>query len=300
MGNIKGIRIEFDTASYSWSPTKDKLFVGVYGEAGGREFRLNGNFAIDQPSEKHKIALGKICCEASGYLQVQYSTNFGDNDPLLNPINLASVKYVYLRKETDDSTGGGGGVSDDVLTLDGATVLLCDDLGNNRRFRKRGKLVFSDEAGLQHWIGETDPPGCVITVTLKMISHQDLGDHKSAGRNWTMNFGAGPQPVQDNILSDYHPVTKKDNWKVELSDSVSFFIPGCCGHSRDIFIYGSAVEGDHPFKSDKAEWTRPTSAKCAKEPTVETAELTLEVSGQANWKASEVTFHYEISSVCND
>lgn len=296
MANIKGIRIDFETASYFWSPTKDKFFVGVYGEAGGLEFRLNGDFAIDQPSEKHNIALGDICCDAPGYLQVQYSTNYGDNDPKLNPIDLASVRYVYLRKETDDSTGA----NDDVLTLNGATVLLCDDAGNNRRFRKRGKLVFSDEAGLQHWIGEIDPPGCTITVTLKRIIHEVPKGKKAAGNHWHIDFGAGPYEIRDNILSGYSPANvPKGNWVREINDSTSYFVPGCCGQPRQVHLYGSATEGDI-FKDDKGEASGTWTTPCGTTSSTQSEKLTFTVEGDVGKRVSKFTFEFDITSVCND
>jgi hypothetical protein len=102
MGNIKGIRIDLKTGNQSWAASADKIFLGLYGMAGGREFRLDGSMKLNATDQEHRMVLGVICCDASGYQQVQYSTALGDNDPLLSPLGLDSVRYAYIRKETAD------------------------------------------------------------------------------------------------------------------------------------------------------------------------------------------------------
>jgi hypothetical protein len=295
MGNIKGIRVDLGTASFFWSPTKDKLFIGVYGEAGGREFRLNGDFQINQTNHAYKLALGTICCDAPGYHQVQYSTNNGDNNPSLNPIDLASVRYVYLRKETDDSTI----VNDDELTLASAKILLCDADGNNRRFFKRGKLCFSDEAGLQHWIGEIDPPGCTITVTLKRIRHHIPPHYKAAGAKWHFDFGAGPSQSDTNILNDLYLHEPKKDWVEEINASTSWFVAGCCGHPQQITIHGAARETDL-FKDDVDDAGGTWTTACGTTSSTQSEELKFSVEGNIGKRKSEFTFEFDVTSICND
>lgn len=295
MGNIKGIRVDIATASSWWSPTADAFFLGVYGSAGGREFRLNGGIAINQPMETLYLTLGDACCKTPHDIQVQYSVNLGDNDPLLNPIDIDSVQFVYLRKETANSTS----TNDDVLVLQWGTVLLCDSDGRLRRFRKTGKINFSDEAGLQHWLGEIAPPQCRITVTLVRIEHNDEAKHP-AGKKWRFYFGAGETLSYNNIINGlYHHATSPDEWQIDVGSAVSFSIYGCCGSDRAIYIYGKATEHDL-FIDDQTEEWRTETVKCTKEPSTKDEELSFIVFGQLASHKSKIKFVYQVTSVCID
>jgi hypothetical protein len=293
MGNIKGIRIDLRTGSQSWAATGDKIFLGIHGTAGGREFRLDGSMKLNQANQEHRMVLGVTCCDAPGYQQVQYSTALGDNDPLFATLDLGSVRYVYIRKETADSTS----TNDDVLVLSNISILLCDTDGGVRRFAKRGKLNFSDEVGLQHWIGEVDPPGCRVAIVLKRIRHEKGAKHR-AGNNWELTFWAGPPGNNTQYLSDYHYYKAKDSWDKEFAQSESWTLPGCCGQPRTLSIYGKAVESD-VGRNDIGEWTREITAPCHSGTSTESAELQLSVKGIKNHE-SLITFEYDVVSTCLD
>jgi hypothetical protein len=292
MGNIKGIRIDIRVGSQSWAPSVDKLFLGVHGLSGGREFRLDGDLKLDEADEEHRIFLGVSCCDAPGYQPVQYSTALGDNDPQLWPLNLESVRYVYVRKETADTTI----LNDDVLVLSNITVLLCDSDGGTRRFAKRGKVNFSDEVGLQHWLGEVDPPACHVSIVLKRIRHEKAAKH-SAGKSWDLTFMAGPGS-QVTYLNNHHHHSSSDSWEKEFNQSESWKFPGCCGRPQALSIYGKAVERDF-FRDDMGEWTREITAPCNSGSSTESAELQLSVKGIKNHE-SLITFEYDVVSTCLD
>jgi hypothetical protein len=295
MANIKGIRVDLETASNWWAPSADAFFLGVHGDGGGREFRLNGNVQLSQTSNKLLLVLGDACCKTQADLQVQYSTGLGDNDPLLNPIDLQTVRYVYLRKETTDSTT----VNDDALALSKASVLLCDTDGTLRRFRKTGKIGFSDEVGLQHWLGEVSPPTCQIYVRLKEIRHHRHGTY-SAGKNWGFSFGADVSGDPTNIISGLtHQGPTNLDWGFSVDRTVTISIPGCCGQTRSIVIHGAADEGD-VFHNDKAELTKEITVQCNKDATTVSDHLELIVQGNIKSHQSLITFEYDVTSVCVD
>ncbi|MDX6444662.1 MAG: hypothetical protein QOH71_1736 [Blastocatellia bacterium] len=293
MGNIKGIRIDLRTGTQSWAATGDKIFLGIHGTAGGREFRLDGSLKLNQANQDHRMVLGVTCCDTPGYQQVQYSTALGDNDPLLSPLDLASVRYVYVRKETADSTS----TNDDVLVLNNISVLLCDADGGVRRFAKRGKINFSDEVGLQHWLAEVDPPTCQVTIVLKRIRHEKAAKH-TAGNSWAFTFSAGPPDNHASYLNNYNLKEKKDSWDKEFNRTASWKYPGCCGHAQTLSIYGKAVEDDIGH-DDVGEWTREITAPCHSGTSTESAELQLSVKGIKNHE-SLITFEYDVISTCLD
>ncbi|HEY0413277.1 MAG TPA: hypothetical protein VGD66_09050 [Allosphingosinicella sp.] len=294
MGNVKGVRIDLRIAPQSWASSSDKVFLGLHGSNGGREFRLDGDLNLGNPGDERKLVLGMSCCDAPGYQQVQYSTGMADNDPLLAPIDLGSVRYVYVRKETADTTV----VNDDVLSLSSVTVLLCDAEGAVRRFAKRGKINFSDETGLQHWLGEVEPPTCHVSIVLKRIRHEKSAKHR-AGNEWVFTFSAGPLGNNESYLDNYHLKRKEDSWDEPFNRTASWSFPGCCGHPQAMSIYGKAVEEDDLTRDDVGEWTREITAPCSSGSSVESAELQLSVKGIKNHE-SLVTFEYDVISTCLD
>ena len=229
---ITGITIDLDTSFDWWAPTKDALFLGVYSKFGGREFRLNGNANLNVQDQQITLALGSPCCKTGDEVQVQFSTNGGTNDPLLNPIRLSEVEFVYLRKETADSTS----TNDDQYKLDASSVLLCNGNGGLRKFTKNNNINFSDEGGLQHWMREVTPPTCLVTVKLKAIYHNDEAK-KPAGFTWYFDFGFKLAGTTYNILDNHFIKIKRnkepDEWERWFEKSITVPIVGCCGNKDD-------------------------------------------------------------------
>jgi len=139
---ITGIQLELETGQSFWDSSGDKLFLGVYSKFGGREFRLNDGVNFSDDGKSYIFRLGAPVC-IEDIPVVNNSTNYGVNDPQLNPISLSDIEFVYLRKETADSTPN----NDDWLLLDYASVLIADDKKQLRKFEKRRAINFSDESG---------------------------------------------------------------------------------------------------------------------------------------------------------
>jgi hypothetical protein len=212
----------------------------------------------------------------------------------LSPLDLGSVRYAYIRKETADSTS----TNDDVLVLNSISVLLCDADGGVKRFSKRGKINFSDEVGLQHWLAEVDPPTCHVTIVLKRVRHEKAAKHR-AGDDWYLNFSAGPPGNHTTYLYISHPYKSGDSWVKDYNMSKSWKYPGCCGHPQPLSIYAKAEEEDSVLLADVGEWTREITAPCSSGSSTESAELQLSVKGIKNHE-SLVTFEYDVISTCLD
>lgn len=296
---ITGITIELDTSVDWWAPTKDALFLGVYSKHGGREFRLNGEVDLNVTDQTITLALGTPCCKTGEEVQVQHSTNGGVNDPLLNPIRLSDVDFVYLRKETAESTS----VNDDQYKLDACTVLLCNGKGGLRKFTKHNNINFSDEGGLQHWMREVSAPTCYITVKLKAIYHNDMAK-RPAGFEWYFDFGfklnGTVHKILDNKFIKINRWKEPDEWERWFEKSITIPIVGCCGTKHEIEVYGNATEDDHPWwaQDDYGEAHEHHAISCTKTPSTIQPTLEYIVDGNANNRKSKIKMWYEITSVC--
>ena len=293
MGIIKGIKLNLDTSSDWWSPTADKLFLGVYSKKGGREFRLNKGVTFGQPSSEYEFGLGTPCCtDGVDIPLVEHSTGFGVNDPRLNPIDIKEVGFVYLRKETDDSTT----INDDWLVLDSATVLLCDDEGNLRQFAKRRNINFSDEGGLQHWLGEIPPPRCRFKLIIDKVTHTSIGRNR-AGNVWRFDFGADANGVSLVGMDNAYFKKKQDYWEWFVSAEDEHFFVGCCGQQIKVTVKGKACEQDL-FNDDCGEAHKHHTVTCTYEGVVVDDYLEFEVQGDNKNRKSRIRMDYRIVAVC--
>ena len=243
------------------------------------------------------LVLGQGCCTDGSETQVQYSQNLQVNDPLLNPIVLEDVNFVYLRKETADSTT----VNDDQYKLDLASVLLCDNNGGLRRFKKQRNINFSDEGGLQHWLGEVAPPKCRVTVLLKAIYHKDEAKNP-AGYNWEFDFKASVNGSTQNILNNESIKIKKkdepDEWHRHFDEAVSFDIIGCCGQKPTVNIFGNATELDFWDPDDYGSDTASHQVTCTPEGNKIEGELNFIVDAKFKKRKSRIRYEYCIISRC--
>ncbi|MDX6444663.1 MAG: hypothetical protein QOH71_1737 [Blastocatellia bacterium] len=294
MANLKGIRVSFETSAKWWSPTADALFLGVYGPGGGREFRLNGDIPINQPDKAFSLVLGDPCCPTPNDVPVQYSTGMGDNDPLLNPVELDRIDHVYVRKETADSTSA----NDDVLALQGANVLLCDTEGRLGLWRRDALLNFSDEAGLQQWLGQIDPPTCHISIRLTRVRHQPSGAH-SAGRNWIFSFSAGSNDDYEQLLPPYsYGASTYKDWDLAFDRTKHIAVVGCCGHPQTVVLHGYAYERDW-WSPDETSMDQYHVVACEKGTVSQSGSLDVVVQGWQNHQ-STISFDYDLSCSCGD
>ena len=262
---------------------------------------MNKGIEFSQSNKEYVFGLGTPCClEGSDVPLVEHSTSFGVNDPLLNPIELSEVDFVYLRKETDGDTPN----NDDWMKLNSATILLCDSSGGLRRFRKTRNINFCDEGGLQHWLREISPPRCRIKVKLVSIEHDE--DDKPAGYKWSFEFGlkacGKTRKVIEHGDRKFHnnPPGGDDDWH-ELVDQNKFppvYIDcvGCCGSIHDLELFGSATEYDFWSRDDKGSSHDHVKVVCGGEKTVGSVDFT--VKGQNKRRKSRIRLHYEVTAVC--
>lgn len=305
MAIISGIKINLETANQWWAPSADALFLGVHGQSGGREFRLNNDVQFNQADNEFVLRLGQPCCDTDGVL-LNWSQGGGDLDPMLNPIELSTVEHVYLRKETADSTS----TNDDVLVFTQATILFCDTQGNMRRFRKAGEINFSDETGLQHWLREVPAPYCEISIHLHKIEQESIGK-KPAGRRWLFDFGYGIDTAPtfyENVLSSgdddpgsshKEPIKTRDYFELhlDLPTYVATF-EGCCGQTVTLQFTGRAEQTEFISTHDIGWNHEFLNIPCGSSRTTTSHALSFTVEGANDNRKSKITFHFTVSSIC--
>jgi len=181
MGKITGIGIRLFVDTWISADTVDALYLGVYGSQGGREFAVNLNdWEEFAPGNDVMGVLGKHC-----HFTVDMNPKAldgggvgGDNDPAVNPMDLDSVQFVYVKKMLGTAPS-----KDDRLRLSWAEVFLCDG-STERMFAKRSRMGFGFEEGGKHWLRESasqsySPKGpCRVRVTLEELAYSEtnVGD----------------------------------------------------------------------------------------------------------------------------
>ncbi|MGC1494611.1 MAG: hypothetical protein WA790_02295 [Sulfitobacter sp.] len=297
MSNITGITINFETPNASVSPSGDKLFLGIYSKYGGREFRVNYGVDINLANASYEIGLGSPCCASDNIYIVDKSTGGGVNDPTLNPLNLKDVKFIYLRKETADSSP----VDDNWLMITNASVLLCDGRGGLRRFAIRDQVLnFCDEGGLQHWLPETEPPQVKITLATPKVSHFTKGG-KRVGDNWKVNLSASVKGQTINNPLSLKPNENGDNWEFKNRSIDTIDVRGCCGETFDVVIDGWARERDF-FSKDEfgsaVQTIQVTSMPVGTSGASVSGSIEVEVKKTNGKRTSYIQFDYKLTAEC--
>ncbi len=258
MSSISGISVKIQVGSISWAESDDRLYLGVFGKKGGREFSLDvTNYnEFDTVNKLVKFKIGDGCCSDVNELLVNFS-NGQCNTPITDQIDLNSIEFVYLRKEAKETES-----QDNCLQLKTADVKICDTSGNIRRFKKETLMYFGHECGLQHFLIEGPRPGCNITVLLHLVGYSGDNIGNDIEYKFEANFNnTGFQTVysiSEHNFSNGHfefPVASK-----------SFFIPGCCGKEFDLLLRGYVKEHDVWFLSDDiGDETEDYKVTCKKE-----------------------------------
>jgi hypothetical protein len=154
---ILGMVVNLNTFDSEDAGTDDEIYIGLWGNAGGREFPLSSG-------DHEDFARG-----ADDFYVIGVDPGFGfplirsdrsapgeDNDPALVPIDLDSIQYVYVRKQ---AYGTGG--DDDAWRFASIVVLLYDEdtlpLTQSRQFAlfARKGMWFGNEHGHQAWLSES-------------------------------------------------------------------------------------------------------------------------------------------------
>ena len=131
MPQLTGLGVTLFTAlDNSEAETKDNVYIGAFGTGGGREFPFASSL---EPGQK-KYAFGSIW--EGGF--IDGNTSFParskpgeDNDPVLVPLDVDQVNFVYIRK-----IGQPDGEDDDAYRLRELTVALYGPTQPSKRVFK--------------------------------------------------------------------------------------------------------------------------------------------------------------------
>ncbi len=295
MGTLRDISVKIEVASIPWSPSVDPVYLGVYGkETGGREFAIDvkGYKEFDKEGKVVRFALGSGCCPEKTDLQVKASTGGGHNDPEVDNIDLEDVEYVYLRKLLRDTEA-----ADDRLVLSSIDVLMFDDKGSLRRFKKDGELYFAHEAGVQHWLVEDDPPNCRIQVILDSIYYGG----KYIGKRWEYELKAEVGSQSQTISGSEkikHETTKYIYPKTTASRN--FVLQGCCGTEYKVKLYARLEERDFWEQNYVGDEDEELTVKCVAGDDFQTNfEINVKVHARFN-KTAEMQVKGRVIATCTE
>ena len=138
--------------------TDDEIYIGFWGNAGGREFPLSSTDHEDfEGGADDLYMLGAD--PGFHFIRSDRSKPGEANDPALVPIDLDSIQYVYVRKQAY-----GTQQDDDAWRLRRVIVLLYDvdtfPLPHSRLFFLEAPkgMWFGNEHGHQAWLSESRVP----------------------------------------------------------------------------------------------------------------------------------------------
>jgi hypothetical protein len=135
---LKGLVAFLTTANRNNAGTDDKIYIGLIGRGGGREFPLDSpweDFEVQPQGTAELFLLGSFW-DDPGQNQPLVKFPFrsnpgGTNDPARFEIDLDQVDYVYLRKQGIRSSE-----ADDAYALKQVVVYLYGPVtGQRRTFR---------------------------------------------------------------------------------------------------------------------------------------------------------------------
>ena len=160
---VLGMVVNLKTFDSGDAGTDDEIYIGFWGRGGGREIPLSSRNHDDfERGADDFYIVGVDPGFGFPLLRSERSAPGEANDPALVPIDLASIDYVYVRKQAY-----GTGQADNAWRLESVIVLLYDDatvpLSGARLFSlfaERG-MWFGNEHGHQAWLSESQRPGVV-------------------------------------------------------------------------------------------------------------------------------------------
>ncbi|MGK6307408.1 hypothetical protein [Variovorax sp. DT-64] len=153
---ILGMLVNLHTFDSEDAGTDDEIYIGMWGNAGGREFPLSSKDHEDFDRGANDFyLLGVDPGFGFPLIRSDRSAPGEPNDPALLPVDLASIQYLYVRKQAY-----GRQRDDDAWRLESVIALLYDDaavpLSGSRLFSlfARKGLWFGNEHGHQAWLSE--------------------------------------------------------------------------------------------------------------------------------------------------
>lgn len=158
MAAILGMVVNLITFDSEDAGTDDEIYIGLWGNAGGREFPLSSRDHEDFERGADDIYVLGVD-PGFGFIRSDRSKPGEANDPALVPIDLDSIQYVYVRKQAY-----GKQEDDDAWRLQRVIVLLYDahtfPLPRSRLFflDARKGMWFGNEHGHQAWLSESLVP----------------------------------------------------------------------------------------------------------------------------------------------
>ena len=158
---ILGMVVNLNTFDSEDAGTDDEIYIGLWGNAGGREFPLSSRDHEDFERDADDFyVIGVDPGFGFPLIRSDRSAPGEANDPALVPIDLDSIQYVYVRKQAHGTQD-----DDDAWRLAQVIVLLYDSatlpLPRHRLFfldARRG-MWFGNEHGHQAWLVESRVSG---------------------------------------------------------------------------------------------------------------------------------------------
>jgi hypothetical protein len=163
MAHVQGIVVNLVTGSEEFDATDDKIYIGVVGTDGGREYPLDvAGFDDFEKGTNVTYALGTVwdggAISDPAVKNPMFSSGGRANDPnILSSNMLDNVNQVYIRK-----AGTRKGDGDNEYAFESVKVTLYGASPESRAFESwanrggvRSALHLSNVTGLQIWLHET-------------------------------------------------------------------------------------------------------------------------------------------------
>jgi hypothetical protein len=158
MAHVQGIVVNLVTGSERFDATDDKIYIGVVGTDGGREYPLDvAGFDDFEKGTNVTYALGTVwdgdAISDPAVKNPRFSSGGDANDPNLSSNRLDNVNQVYIRK-----AGTRKGDGDNGYAFVSVKVALYGTSPESRLFESwptTGGLHLSNMTGLQIWLHET-------------------------------------------------------------------------------------------------------------------------------------------------
>lgn len=155
MSHIRGMVVNLKTAGGANDGTDDKIYIGVVGTDGGREFPLDtSGFNDFEKGSDVTYALGTVwdgtAISDPDVKNPRFSSGTDFNSPRRYRIELNDVTHVYIRKGSTRK-----GDDDDRYEFDAVEVTLYGANPQSRTFGTRTNMRLANEHGLQIWLPET-------------------------------------------------------------------------------------------------------------------------------------------------
>jgi hypothetical protein len=156
---ISGIIVAIETFDGADAGTDDEVYLGMWGKAGGREFPLSSSSAdYFKRGVIGEYLLGlDLHVPGTHTVYSDQSRPGQDNDPAGIPIELASIDYVYLRKQAYGTGGDDDGwqlMKSGVVIYDAATYPWQPNQYRIFGFEAKNGLWLANEHGHQVWLKE--------------------------------------------------------------------------------------------------------------------------------------------------